>query len=105
MESGLSAACWPRVAGNTAVCVALRVHTVITTNSEKQNWDKPMYDNLLHVSALHGNLQGVQSTFAKYRIFSNLIRTSFCRFLKRKKVSSRFQSALFLQPPLAYKAD
>jgi len=26
-----------------------------------------------------------------YRIFSNLIRTSFCRFLKRKKkVSSRF---------------
>jgi len=28
----------------------------------------------------------------KYRIFSNLIRTSFCRFLKRKKkkVSSRF---------------
>jgi len=27
----------------------------------------------------------------KYRLFSNLIRTSFCRFLKRKKkVSSRF---------------
>ena len=36
----------------------------------------------------------------------NLIRTSFCRFLKRKKkVSSRFQSAPFLQPPLAYKAN
>jgi len=40
-----------------------------------------------------------------YRIFSNPIRTNFCRFLKRKKVSSRFQSAPFLQPPLAYKAD
>jgi hypothetical protein len=40
-----------------------------------------------------------------YRIFSNLIRTSFCRFLKKKKVSSRFQSAPFLQLPLAYKAD
>jgi len=40
-----------------------------------------------------------------YRIFSNLIRTSFCRFLKRKKISSRFQSATFLQPSLAYKAD
>ena len=25
-----------------------------------------------------------------YRIFSNLIRTSFCRFLKRKKITSRF---------------
>jgi len=41
-----------------------------------------------------------------YRTFSNLIRTSFCRFLTRKnKVSSRFQSAPFLQPPLAYKLD
>ena len=41
-----------------------------------------------------------------FRIFSNPIHTSFCRFLKRKKnVSSRFQSAPFLQPPLAYKAD
>ena len=28
-----------------------------------------------------------------YRIFSKLIRTSFCRFLKQKKVSSRFLSA------------
>jgi hypothetical protein len=36
----------------------------------------------------------------------NLIRTSFRRFLKRKKkVSSRFQSAPFVQPLLAYKAD
>jgi len=35
----------------------------------------------------------------------NLIRTIFCRFLKRKKVSSPFQSAPFLQLPLAYKAD
>jgi len=35
----------------------------------------------------------------------NLINTSFCRFLKRKIVSSRFKSAPFVQPPLAYKAD
>ena len=28
--------------------------------------------------------------YSSYRIFSNLIRTSFCRFLKRKKVISRF---------------
>jgi len=38
-----------------------------------------------------------------YRIFSNLIRTSFCRFLNRKKKKKK--SAPFLQPPLAYKAD
>ena len=33
-----------------------------------------------------------QPDIVTYRIFSNLIRTSFCRFLKRKKkkVSSRF---------------
>jgi hypothetical protein len=43
--------------------------------------------------------------FRIYRIFSNLIRTSFFFFFKRKKVSSRFLSAPFLQPPLAYKAD
>ena len=30
-------------------------------------------------------LQVSQQIFHKYRIFSNLIRTSFCRFLKRKK--------------------
>ena len=31
------------------------------------------------------------NNFLRYRIFSNLIRTSFCRFLKRKKkVSSLF---------------
>jgi hypothetical protein len=31
------------------------------------------------------------TTAATYRIFSNLIRTSFCRFLKRKKKhTSRF---------------
>jgi hypothetical protein len=35
----------------------------------------------------------------------NLVRTSFADFLNEKKVSSRFQSAPFLQPPLAYKAD
>ena len=41
-----------------------------------------------------------------YRISSNPIRTSICRFLKRGGgISSRFQSAPFLQPPLAYKAD
>ena len=42
-----------------------------------------------------------------YRILSNPIRTSFCRFLRQKKknVSSRFQSAPVLQPPLANKAD
>ena len=35
-----------------------------------------------------------------YRTFPNLIRNSFCRFLKqKKKFSSRFQSAPFLQPP------
>ena len=34
----------------------------------------------------------------------NLIHTSFCRFFTRKN-SSRFQSAPFLQPPLACKAD
>ena len=40
-----------------------------------------------------------------YRIFLNLIRTSFCLFLKIKKKSTRIQSAPFLQPPLTYKAD
>jgi len=29
----------------------------------------------------------------------------YADFLKEKKISSRFQSAPFLQPPLAYKAD
>jgi len=42
---------------------------------------------------------------AIYCIFSNLIRTSFCRFLKWKKVSLQIWSAPFLQPSLAYKAD
>ena len=47
------------------------------------------------------NTMSQATTESCYGIFSNLIRTSFCRSLKRKKVSSRFQSATFLQPPLA----
>ena len=35
----------------------------------------------------------------------NLIRTSFCRFLKRKKCEFAVRGSPFLRPPLAYKAD
>ena len=38
--------------------------------------------------AQHRSLAG--QILLKYRMFSNLIRTSFCRFLKRKEVSLRF---------------
>jgi len=41
----------------------------------------------LHIGIDTYNVSGL----GKYRIFSNLIRTSFCWFLKRKKkASSRF---------------
>ena len=47
----------------------------------------------------------IYCAFWSYRIFSNLIRTSFCLFLKRKKKKFAVLTASFLQPPLAYKAD
>ena len=61
---------------------------------------------MLSETAAVGELNDRSHDYRKYSIFSNLIRTCFCRILKRKKeVSSRFHSSPIRQPHLAFKAD
>ena len=60
-----------------------------------------LHINHRYVSATHVTMFGMMSIkIQMYRIFSNLIRTSFCRFLKRKKLVRGSNPRLSFNRPL-----